>query len=55
VLVRNNISLESIKELLGHSSVIVTEQSYANNEHSRLHRDVDSLDSILSEIKTQNQ
>lgn len=55
LLVRNNISLESIKELLGHSSVIITEQSYANNESSRLHSDVDTLDSILSEIKTQNQ
>jgi len=47
-LIRNKTSLESIKELLGHASMIETEKSYANNESDHLHKDVASLDEIFN-------
>jgi integrase len=47
ILVRKRIPLESIKELLGHSSLSETERAYANNESSYLHKDVSALDNLL--------
>ncbi len=46
-LIRNNVPLEAIKELLGHTSIIITEQAYANNESSHLHSNVRVLDTLL--------
>jgi site-specific recombinase XerD len=47
VLVRNKVPLETIKELLGHSSVTITEKSYANNVSAGMFADVDVLDNIF--------
>lgn len=47
LLVRNKVSLESIKELLGHSSVTMTERAYANNDSAGLHTEVAVLDKIF--------
>lgn len=42
--------MESIKELLGHWSMVVTEKAYANFEANHLHADVKVLDNLLDEI-----
>ena len=47
-LVQNGVPLESIKELLGHTSIVETEKSYANNDASKLHAHVEKLDNLLS-------
>ena len=47
LLIRNKVSLESIKELLGHSSVTMTESAYANNDSAGLHAEVAVLDQIF--------
>jgi hypothetical protein len=48
--VRKGVTLESIKELLGHTSLVETEKSYANNEANHLHSDVKVLENILDDI-----
>ncbi len=48
MLVRNDISLESIKELLGHASLAETESAYANNDSNYLHSKVKVLDNLLN-------
>jgi len=55
LLVRNKISLESIKELLGHSSLVETEQSYANNDSNNMHSEVSVLDGILEEFSDESR
>lgn len=52
LLIRNNVSLESIKELLGHASLIETEKAYANNESNHLHMEVKVLDGLLKDQST---
>ncbi|MDR3668789.1 MAG: site-specific integrase [Ignavibacteriaceae bacterium] len=47
ILVRNKTPLESIKELLGHSSLIETEKAYANNESNHMHNEVEILDNFI--------
>ncbi len=53
LLVRNNVSLESIKELLGHSSLVETEKAYANNESTYLHSEVSVLDNVLKQKQSE--
>jgi len=43
LLVQNDVSLETIKELLGHSSVVETE-IYAHNKTNHIHHQVRILD-----------
>ena len=45
-LVQQRVPLESIKQLLGHSSVTQTEM-YAHNESDHLHDDVLALDALF--------
>jgi integrase len=47
ILIRNKTPLESIKELLGHASLIETEKAYANNESNNMHSDVEILDNFI--------
>lgn len=55
LLIQNNIRLESIKELLGHSSTKETEKSYANNDPTKLHREVAVLDGILDKPSSESR
>lgn len=55
LLIRNKISLESIKELLGHASLIETEKSYANNDSTQMHSEVSVLDGILEESSDESR
>jgi site-specific recombinase XerD len=43
ILIRNKTPMESIKELLGHSSIVETEKANANNDSSNMHREVSVL------------
>ena len=45
-LVQQGVPLESIKQILGHSSITQTE-IYAHNESDHLHRDVRLLDGLF--------
>jgi site-specific recombinase XerD len=46
MLIRKGVSIEAIKELLGHWSVTETE-IYAHNQSDHLHREVSSLNNLL--------
>jgi hypothetical protein len=42
--------MESIKELLGHWSMVETERAYANLDANHLHAEVKVLDNLLDDI-----
>ncbi|MCE1187641.1 MAG: tyrosine-type recombinase/integrase [Ignavibacteria bacterium] len=46
MLIHRGVSIQNIKELLGHSSVVQTE-IYAHNKADHLHNDVSKLDNLL--------
>lgn len=50
MLIHRGVSLQNIKELLGHHSVVQTE-IYAHNKPDHLHKDVARLDHLLTPIK----
>ena len=47
ILVRSKVSLDTIKELLGHSSVTITEKAYANNDSAGDRADISILNDII--------
>lgn len=48
MLIKKGVSIESIKELLGHWSITETE-IYAHNDSEHLHNEVSSINNLLAE------